>query len=437
MYREAIKDLENWKNSKTRKPLVLYGARQVGKTWLMQEFGRLSYQRVAYVVMAENPRMTELFNGNSDVSSIISGLEAEVGFGFDSENTLVVLDEIQEVPKAVSALKYIYEQAPEYHFMAAGSLLGLTTMGNISFPVGKVDSMTLFPLTFSEFVRAVKSDKFVQMLEERNSKLLESFHSALNDLLKQYFVVGGMPEAVKNFAEDGDYFKVRNIQGQIVRDYERDFGKHAPTNFLPRIQMVWNSVPSQLARDNKKFLYGALKTGARAKDFELAIEWLASAGLVHKIRRVNAAKVPLKHYEDLSAFKLFMNDIGLLGALSNLEPRIILEKNDIFVEYKGALSEQFVAQQLFSTGVPIYYFSSDDAKTEIDLMVEVGGLPVPIEIKSAENLNSKSLTYFVAKHKISRALKFSLLPEKRTGVIYNEPLYFAEYAQRLVEYSAG
>jgi predicted AAA+ superfamily ATPase len=431
MYRTAIKSLEAWQRGKNRKPLVVYGARQVGKTWLMQEFGRLNYAKVAYIMMAENSRMAELFDGNSDAANIIRGLEAEAGFSFDPKNTLIILDEVQEVPKAVSALKFISEQVPKYHIVVAGSLLGVAHHAGASFPVGKVNSLTLRPMTFSEFARAIKSDEYAKILEKRDPKLLNSFHDELNNLLKQYLIVGGMPEAVKTFVESGDYFEARTVQEQIIRDYEYDFSKHAPANVVPRIRMVWGSIPSQLARENKKFIYGALKTGARAKDFELAIQWLTDSGLLQRVFRVNAAKPPLKHYEDLSAFKLFMVDVGLLGALSNLEPRTVLEKTDIFTEYKGAMTEQFVAQQLTATLKNLYYFSSDDAKSEVDFMVEIGGLPVPVEVKSAENLSSKSLTYFVGKNLIERAIKFSLRPEKRNPIIYNEPLYLAEFAPML------
>jgi predicted AAA+ superfamily ATPase len=433
MYRQAIKQLYHWKNSKNRKPLIIYGARQVGKTWLMEEFGRLNYQKVAYIMMAENSRMRELFEGNSSAADIISGLEAEAGFSFQPGETLIILDEIQEVPKAVSALKFIYEQTPEYHIMVAGSLLGVAHHAGVSFPVGKVNSLTLRPLTFSEFVRAVKSDQLAEVLENRQPKLLSAFHDELNNLLKQYLIVGGMPEVVKSFADNGDYFEARAIQQQIIRDYERDFSKHAPANVVPRIQMVWNSIPSQLARENKKFLYGALKTGARAKDFELAIQWLTDAGLAVKIFRTNSAKAPLKHYEDLSAFKLFLIDVGLLGALSNLEPRLVLEKTNIFTEFKGALTEQFVAEQLLAVGRPLYYFSSDDAKTEVDFMIEIDGRPVPIETKSAANLNSKSLAYFVAKNQIPLAVKLSLKPAKTNPVVQNQPLYLAEYVPFLAK----
>jgi predicted AAA+ superfamily ATPase len=432
MHRDAIAKLDLWKTSPNRKPLIIYGARQVGKTWLAQEFGRLRYDKVAYVLMADNPRMQGLFGGSNNASSLISALEAEVGFGISPDNTLIVLDEIQEIPIALSALKYFFEQTPEYHIIVAGSMLGIATHASASFPVGKVDSLTLHPLKFSEFLRAVKSEQLALLLENRDPSLLAAFHDSLIELLRQYFFIGGMPEAVRIFAEEGNYLKARAIQNQILDDYDRDFSKHAPLSVIPRIRMVWNSIPSQLARENKKFIYGTLKKGARAKEFELAIQWLVDAGLVSQIKRINKPGAPLKYYEDLSAFKLFMVDVGLLGALSRIEPRLVLEANDIITEFKGALTEQFVAQQLLAAGLPLYYYSSDDSKTAVDLVFEAAGQAIPLEVKSAGNLHSKSLTHFVNKHDIKRAIKLSTRTEKHSGPIHNEPLYLAEYSGNLV-----
>jgi len=432
MYRNALSELISWKKNGDRKPLVVSGARQVGKTWLLEEFGRLHYNKVAYVLMSGNQRMQGLFASTNDARALISGLEAEVGFSISPEDTLIVLDEIQEVPRAISALKHLYEQMPEYHIAVAGSLLGVALHEGVSFPVGKVNSLTIHPMTFGEFVRAVKSEQFAAVLEGRNPLLGDNFHDSFNELLRQYMFIGGMPEVVNCFAKSGDYHKARLIQKQILADYERDFGKHAPLQVVPRIRMVWNSLPAQLSRENKKFVYGLIRTGARAKDFELAIQWLLDAGIVLRIHRVNKVGAPLKHYEDLSAFKLFLLDVGLLGALSNLEPRLILEDDKLLTEFKGAYTEQYVAEQLTAAQLPVYYFSSDDAKIEMDFVIEVGGQPIPIETKSATNLHSKSLTYFVNKRSIKRAIKFSLLPEKRHEIIFNEPLYLAEYAARLI-----
>lgn len=429
MYRNAMSELVDWKAGKSRKPLMVTGARQVGKTWLLKEFGRLHFNSVAYVLMVDNQRMQRLFTNTSDARTLISGLEAEVGFSISPTETLIVLDEVQEVPGAISALKHFCEQVPEYHIVVAGSMLGVALHTGISFPVGKVDSLTIYPMTFSEFVRAVKNDQYATILEDNNQALGSSFHDSFNELLKQYLLVGGMPEVVCNYADSRDYHEARSVQKQIVADYERDFSKYAPVQLVPRIRMVWNSLPSQLARENKKFIYGAIKHGARAKDFELAIQWLIDAGIILRVQRVGKVGAPLKHYEDPSAFKLFLVDVGLLGALSNLEPRIVLEDDKLFVEFKGAYTEQYVAEQLVAAKLPLYYFSSDDAKTEVDFVTEIKGRLIPIEVKSATNLHSKSLTYFVNKHGIEQAVKFSLLEGKQNQIIWNVPLYLAEHIE--------
>jgi len=435
MYRNALSELIKWKASKGRKPLIVNGARQVGKTWLLEEFGRLNYAKVAYVLMADNQRMLRLFASTSDARTLISGLEAEVGFSISPKDTLIILDEIQEVPKAISALKYFCEQIPEYHIAVAGSLLGVALHEGISFPVGKVNFLTIYPMTFSEFVCAIKSEQFATILRKRDQALDSSFHDTFNELLRHYLFLGGMPEVVKGFADNNDYHEARQVQKQILADYERDFSKHASVGMVPRIRMVYNSLPAQLSRENKKFVYGAIKQGARAKDFELAIQWLVDAGIVLRVNRVNKAGAPLKHYEDMSAFKLFLLDVGLLGALSNLEPRMVLEGDKLLTEFKGAYTEQYVAEQLVSAGLSPYCFSSDDAKTEVDFMVEVEGRPIPVEVKSTTNLHSKSLTNFVNKHGIERAIKFSLLEAKRNAIIFNEPLYLAEYTAQLAQKS--
>jgi len=427
-----MSELIKWKTSEGRKPLLVNGARQVGKTWLLQEFGRLHYNKVAYVLMSDNQRMSRLFAGTSDASTLISGLEAEVGFSISPADTLIIMDEIQEVPKALSALKYFNEQLPHYHIAVAGSLLGMALHEGISFPVGKINSLTVFPMTFSEFVRAVKNEQLATILQKSDRVLSSSFHDSFTELLRQYLLIGGMPEAVKSFAQIGDYHQVRAIQKQILMDYERDFSKHAPVAVVPRIRIVWNSLPSQLSRESKKFVYGAMKQGARAKDFELAIQWLIDAGIVFRVQRVGKTGAPLKHYEDLSAFKLFMLDVGLLGALSNLDLHLLLEGDILFTEFKGAYSEQYVAQQLVAAGLPLYYYSSDNSKVEVDFITEIDGLPIPIEVKSASNLGSRSLTHFVGKQGIRRAVKLSLLEEKHNDIIINEPLYRAEHLAHLV-----
>jgi predicted AAA+ superfamily ATPase len=425
MYRKAMQEIEAWKHHTPRKPLLVHGARQVGKTWLMEEFGRLHFSTVASILMASNPRMRSLFKDNTDARSIISGLEAEAGISIDPQETLIILDEIQEVPDALAALKYLYEQTPQYHIMVAGSLLGVLLNENISFPVGKVDSLYLYPLDFPEFVRAVESEQMATLLLSDNEKLQLAFHEKLNDLLRAYYLIGGMPEVVNNYASNRDFIEARRIQKQIIRDYEHDFGKHVPTSLIPRLHMVFDSIPSQLAKENKKFLYSVLKTGARAKEYELAIAWLADSGILTKVPRVTKVASPLKHYEDLSAFKLFLVDVGLLAAMSEIDPKILMEQNSIIKEFRGALTEQYVLQQMVASGITPYYYSSADSKSELDFVIEQNGRAVPLEVKSATNTKSRSLANYLTKQGIQKAVKFTMNPPRHNEVIQNLPLYTA------------
>ncbi|MBD5486395.1 MAG: ATP-binding protein, partial [Lachnospiraceae bacterium] len=346
MYREAIKQLELWKSEPNRKPLVLRGARQVGKTWLMKEFGNLYYENVAYVSMDENERMTEVFREAFDISRIVEMLEIEVGFKINPEKTLIIFDEIQEIPRALKSLKYFQEQAPEYHIIAAGSLLGIALHEGTSFPVGKVNFCDLYPLTFREFLLACGEEKLVEILDRNDWDTMQVFKTKYVDCLKYYYYVGGMPEAVLEFTTNRDVKRVRDIQNRLLYAYENDLSKHAPKEIVTRIRMLWNSIPTQLAKENKKFIYGLIREGARAREYEVAITWLMDVGLVYKINRVKKPDFPLRAYQDFSAFKLFIVDIGLLGAMSRLDAKIILEGNRLFEEFKGALTEQYVLQQL-------------------------------------------------------------------------------------------
>lgn len=346
MYRIAIEKLLKWKESKRRKPLIIEGARQVGKTWLMKEFGRLYYTDTVYINFDSNSRMAELFASDLDTERLIMGLELYSGQKIDPDHTLLIFDEVQEVPRALSSLKYFYENAPEYHIVCAGSLLGIALHEGTSFPVGKVDFLKLYPLSFKEFLMATGKERFAELLNKWDHQMITSFKQTYIDALKQYYFVGGMPEAVQSFAENRDFNEVREIQKRILAAYEQDFSKHAPNEIVPKIRMLWNSIPSQLARENKKFIYGLVREGARAKEYETAILWLSDCGLVHKISRVNAAGIPLKAYEDLKAFKLFLVDVGLLGCMAGLRQCTLLDGNDLFVEFKGALTEQYVCQQL-------------------------------------------------------------------------------------------
>ena len=363
MYRIAMEKLLKWKESKRRKPLIIEGARQVGKTWLMKEFGRLYYTDTVYINFDSNSRMAELFASDLDTERLIMGLELYSGRKIDPDHTLLIFDEVQEVPRALSSLKYFYENAPEYHIVCAGSLLGIALHEGTSFPVGKVDFLKLFPLSFKEFLMAAGKERYAELLSKQDYPMITSFKQTYIDALKQYYFVGGMPEAVQSFAENKDFNEVREIQKRILAAYEQDFSKHAPNEIVPKIRMLWNSIPSQLARENKKFVYGLVREGARAKDYETAILWLSDCGLVHKISRVNAGGIPLKAYEDLKAFKLFLVDVGLLGCMAGLRQRTLLDGNDLFIEFKGALTEQYVCQQLKTIeDLGVYYYTNDSVR---------------------------------------------------------------------------
>ena len=398
MRRDAMQQLYDWKEKTTRKPLIVRGARQVGKTWLMKEFASSAYRQFAYINFEDNEVMKDVFQKDFDVERILMAIQLVTGIVVDTE-TLIIFDEIQEAPRGLTALKYFQEKAPQYHVVAAGSLLGIAMHSNDSFPVGKVDFMDLYPLSFSEFLEAVGQEAFARLLAKKDWGLIAAFRSKLIDLLKQYYYVGGMPEVVNAFINHKDYAEVRQLQQTILDSYDRDFSKHAPIAEVPRIRMIWRSVPAQLAKENKKFIYGVVKEGARAKDFELAIEWLIDAGLIYKVSRVKKAGIPLSAYEDFSAFKLFLLDTGLMGAMSGLPPQALLEGNVLFSDYKGAITEQYVLQQLKSVkGLSIYYWSSDTSRGELDFLLQKDVSVIPVEVKAEENLQSKSLRFFVEKN---------------------------------------
>ena len=391
MKRYAMQQLIDWKKKPNRKPLILKGARQVGKTWLMKEFGKTQFQKVAYVTFYNNQRMKRVFDDDYDISRIIMNINIEAKVEVTPGDTLIILDEIQEAPRAIEALKYFCENAPEYAVVAAGSLLGVAIHKGVSFPVGKVDTIELHPMNFREFLEAMGETALADLLARKEYALINDFREKYIFWLKNYYYVGGMPEAVGYFAEHKDYVAVRNIQRELLDQYENDFGKHAETSDLARIRMVWNSIPMQLAKENKKFFFGQIKSGARMKDYEIAIEWLLDCGLIKKVYRVNKPAVPLKAYTDFSAFKLFLLDVGLLGALSELDAATILEGNDIFVEFKGALTEQYVLQELVSeTAYTPYYYTSESGRYEMDFMVQKGRDIVPVEVKAETNLQAKS-----------------------------------------------
>lgn len=427
MYRFAMERLYKWKASSYRKPLIIEGARQVGKTWIMKEFGKNAYKDTVYINFDSNSQMAELFASDLNTNRLIMGLELYAGRKIDQDNTLLIFDEVQEVPKALSSLKYFYENAPQYHIICAGSLLGIALHSGTSFPVGKVDFLKLYPLSFREFLMATENERFAELLDSKDFSMITAFKQTYVDALKKYYYVGGMPEAVLRFSENKDFNEVREIQKRILSAYEQDFSKHAPNEIVPRIRMLWNSVPSQLAKENKKFIYGLVREGGRAKDYETAIMWLSDCGLVHKISRVNVPNLPLKGYEDLKAFKLFLVDVGLLGCMTGLRQKALLEGNRLFVEFKGALTEQYVLQQLETIPeLSTYYYTNDRGSCEIDFVADTGETIIPIEVKAEENLRAKSLRTYHEKFNPEISIRTSMSDYRREEWLLNLPLYAIE-----------
>lgn len=423
MNRKAIEELYKWKASVDRKPLILQGARQVGKTWLIKEFAKEAYQKYAYVNFEDNDMLRQLFQNDFDIQRIINSIQWATGVTIDA-NTLIILDEIQEAPRGITALKYFQEKAPEYHVVAAGSLLGIAMHQNDSFPVGKVDFMYLYPLSFFEFLEAIGEKRMVDLLLSKDWQMITMFRTKFEEHLRQYYYVGGMPAVVCAFAADGDIERVRTLQNGILESYERDFSKHAPAIEVPRIRMVWQSIPAQLSKENRKFVYGVVKEGARAKDFELAIEWLKDAGLIYKVNRSKKGQLPLAAYEDFSAFKIFMSDIGLMGAMSKLPAQSLLSGNALFSDFKGALTEQYVMQQLKTNAeLSIYYWSADSSRGEIDFLLQRDSDIIPVEVKAEENLQAKSLRSFVDKNPGLHGVRLSMSPYREQDWMTNYPLY--------------
>ena len=423
MKRLIINQLISWKENSQRKPLILNGARQVGKTYILKAFGKLHYRNVAYVNLDSQKELAKVFEQDFNVTRIIRSLSAFLNIHIEPQHTLIVLDEVQECPAALHALKYFCEDAPEYHVVVAGSLLGISMHSNSSFPVGKVDMLRMFPLTFEEFLMALGEEQLIKLMKDGETEVIDTLSGRFVDCLRQYYYTGGMPAVVKEYITSGNLQSVRQLQKQILFDYRRDFSKHAPAEQVPRINLVWDSIPAQLARENKKFIYGALKKGGRAKEFEMAIQWLIDAGLVYRVYRANKPSLPLKFYEDLSAFKLFSLDVGLMGAMADSPAEAVLVNNQAFVEYKGAMTELYVLTQLQPTGIPIYYYSSNDSLSEIDFLVQSGARIVPIEVKAEVNVKSKSLSAFIQKHPDLTGLRLSLLPFQTQDWMENRPLY--------------
>jgi predicted AAA+ superfamily ATPase len=425
MYRAKINELKKWKLSPKRKPLIFLGARQVGKTYLIQEFGKTEYKQVAYINFERPNAPKNLFETDFDIDRIVTVLNAFCQMKITVEDTLLVFDEIQAAPKGITALKYIFEDAPQYHIIAAGSLLGINIHPEESFPVGKVDFMKLYPMSFYEFLLAMGESGVAELIEKRDLNNLQFFNNKLINLLRYYLYVGGMPEAVADFVENRDWQQVRNIQNQILDSYRNDFSKHAPKEILPRINMVWSSIPAQLAKQNKKFIYGVIKEGARAKDFELAIQWLTDAGLLHKIFNVSKPGLPLVAYQELSNFKLFHNDVGLLSTMSQLNSATIVDRNAVFEEFKGALTEQYVFQQLIQREkLSVFYHTFEKSKYELDFIIQNENAEIiPVEVKSGKNLRSASFKLFCEKYKPAKAIRTSLADYKEEAWMTNLPLY--------------
>jgi len=424
MRRNQFSDLERWKQSAPRKPLIIWGARQVGKTWLMKEFGRTQYRKCAYVNLESNAVLRSLFTVDFDIRRILAAVQIETGVTIDAEDTLILFDEIQEAPGALTCLKYFYENAPQYHVIAAGSLLGVALMGGTSFPVGKVAILDLRPLDFLEFIEAVEGKPLVEVLKSGDWQLITGFKTRFIELLKQYYYVGGMPEAVYSYAHHKDFDAVREIQRRILAGYEQDFAKHTPKDIVPRIRMLWQSVPMQLSKENRKFIYGLVKDGARAREYELALNWLIDCGLIYKVNNVSKPGIPLKAYEEMSAFKLYIVDIGLMGAMAGLDIKTLIDGNELFEEFKGALTEQYVLQQLLAKkDAFIFYWSPEGARSSVDFVVQYWGKVVPIEVKAAENLQAKSLKVYNQKYQPRHSIRTSMSDYRKEEWMTNLPLY--------------
>lgn len=424
MKRDALEKLIKWKNSSTRKPLIMRGARQVGKTWLLKKFGKDEYDKLVYVNFEAAPSLKEIFTTDLNVERIVSILEIHSGVKITPSNTLIIFDEIQEAPSGLSSLKYFCEDTPELHVVAAGSLLGLSMPHKSSFPVGKVDFLDLNPMSFLEFLSALEKQKLADAILSKSWKIINVFHEELINYLKTYYFVGGMPEVVQSYINNKDLEDVRLIQDRILNAYEADFSKHAPVETVPRIRMVWQSIPFQLSKENKKFVYGAIRKGARSKDFELAIQWLVDAGVLLKVNRISKPELPIKAFRDANAFKLYLHDVGLLSAMVKLDPKALIHGADLFLQFKGALTEQFVCEQLQNIeNSEIGYWTNDRSTSEIDFLLQTNAEVIPIEVKAEKNLKSKSFKLFCEKYQPHNAIRSSLSKYKQQGWMTNVPLY--------------
>lgn len=424
MKRDIYNKLLQWKNDSNRKPLIITGARQVGKTWIMREFGKNEYANVVYINCDNEKRIETLLSEDYNIDRILLGLQAISGVNIKSDKTLIIFDEIQQIPRGLHLLKYFYEENPEYHVMVAGSLLGITLNQGVSFPVGKVDIMEMNPMNFNEFLEAMGQEQLLKVLDSNDWKLIDILSSKYIELLRQYYFVGGMPEAVYSYCKDKNLAQVRNIQNNILKAYRNDISKHATKSESVKIGQVLDSLPSQLSKENKKFIYGVIKTGARAAEYELAIQWLIDAGIVHKVNRIKEAKMPLKFYEDISAFKLFLLDMGLFACMCDVPASEMLVGNNVFVEYQGAFAEQYVLQQLVCQNVKPYYWSSEKTPSEIDFVIQKDNKIIPIEVKAEVNVKARSLRQFITNNPELKAVRFSMLGYAEQDWMTNIPLYY-------------
>ena len=412
-----------WKRKNNRKPLIIHGARQVGKTWLMKEFGKRYFQKTAYISFDNNEQAKNIFELDFDINRIISSLQVASGTEIKAEDTLIIFDEIQEAPKVMTSLKYFCENAPQYYVIAAGSLLGMALHQGTSFPVGKVDFLNLFPLTFREFLMAAGENDLALQLTSGDYAIINTFSGKYSDLLRKYYYVGGMPEAVQCCMDTDNMNEVRSVQKQLLLYYENDFSKHAPKEQIPRIQMVWNSIPAQLSKENRKFIYGIVREGSRAKDYEIAIQWLSDYGLIKKSCRIKKPGMPLIAYMEQSIFKLYLLDVGLLSAMGNISAKTLIDGNRIFEEFKGALTEQFVAQELTARNYDLFYYSSDNTTMEVDFVVQKDEFVIPLEVKAEENLRAQSLRSYCRKFTPQIAIRSSMSNYRKEEWMTNVPLY--------------
>lgn len=428
MERFAMDRLAEWKVSKNRKPLIIGGARQVGKTWLLKEFGRRYFTNTVYINFDRDRSVAALFDGGLEPERIIRGLRVYTGTDIKPEETLIIFDEVQEAPRALASLKYFCEDAPEYMIASAGSLLGVALHEGTSFPVGKVDRIELYPMTFREFLNAIGQKDLADIIAEQDQQMISMLRDRLMDYLRQYYVIGGMPEAVKTYRDTQDFSKVREVQEGLFDFYREDFSKHADPRLTERLNQVWDSIPMQLAKENRKFIFGQARQGARAKDLDLAIQWLSDCGLIHPVHNLTVPKYPLKSYSQMDAFKIYLLDVGLLMAMEDVSPVAVISGNQVFTEARGAMTEQFVMQQIIAeTGKQPYYFSAQNSRMEIDFIIQSSNGIIPIEVKAEENLRAKSLRVFCEKYPHEYAVRFSMSDYREQDWMINVPLYEVEW----------